>query len=86
MLSPPTTRGLLGIFTRGADQPATDPGATTPPVRLPTSLFLQAILVTGVGGRSARGGRAAVRARGRRRGSEQGREAGTGTLGEGRAS
>ena len=56
MPSPTTARGLLGNFPRGADPPANDPRATTPPVRLLTSLFLQAISVAGAGGRSARGG------------------------------
>ena len=32
MPSPTTTPGLLGIFPRGADLPATDLRATTPPV------------------------------------------------------
>ena len=51
-----TTRGLLGIFPRGADPPTTDPRASTPPVRSPASSSLQAISVAKVRGRSARGG------------------------------
>ena len=53
MLSPTTTRGLLGHFPRGADLPANNQRATTPPVRLPTSLSLRAILEAGAGGRGA---------------------------------
>ena len=41
--SPTTMRGLLGHFPRGADPPANNQRATTPPVRLPTSLSLRAI-------------------------------------------
>ena len=43
MPSPKMARGLLGIFPRGADPPATAQRATTPPVQSPTSLYLQAI-------------------------------------------
>ena len=56
MPSPTTVRGLLGHSPRGADPPATDLSAPTPPVQSPTSLSLRAILAAGAGGRSARGG------------------------------
>ena len=56
MPSPTTTRGLLGVFPRGAEPPANNPRKTTPPVGLPSSLSLRAISVAGDGGRSARGG------------------------------
>ena len=56
MLSPTTSRGMLGLFLRGADPPATDQRATTQPVRSPTSFYLQAILVARDGGGGARGG------------------------------
>ena len=56
MPSPTTARGLLGIFSRGANPPVTNPCATTAPVQLPTCLSLWAILAAGSGGRSARGG------------------------------
>ena len=68
MMSPTTTRGLLGIFPRGADPPANNPRATTAHVQLPTSSSLQAILAAGARGRSARGG-----ASGRRGPREEGR-------------
>ena len=55
MPSPTTMRGLLEIFPRGADTPAPYLSAPTLPIRSPTSLFLQAILVAGAGGRIARG-------------------------------
>ena len=55
MLSPTMARGLLGIFLRGMDPPATNQGATTPPVRSPTYSSLQAILADGARGRGARG-------------------------------
>ena len=53
MPSPTTARGLLGHFPQGADPPATDQCATTPPVRLLTSLSLRAISTAGTGGRGA---------------------------------
>ena len=56
MPSPTTTRGLLGHFPRGMDPPANDRRVTTPSVRLPTYLSLQAISASRAGGRSARGG------------------------------
>ena len=56
MMSPTTTRGLLEHFPHGADPPANDPHATTPPVRLPTFSSLWAISAAGAGGRSAWGG------------------------------
>ena len=58
MLSPTTTRGLLIHIPRGADPPANDRRATTPPpVRSPKSLSLRAISAAGAGGRSTwRGG------------------------------
>ena len=56
MPSPTTTRGLLGLFPQGAELPATDPGATTLPVRLPKSSSLWVILAAGAWGKSARGG------------------------------
>ena len=65
---PITTQGLLGIFPQGADLPANDPHATTPPIRSPTSSSLQAILAAGAGDRRARGG-----ASGRRGPQEEGR-------------
>ena len=55
MPSPTTSRGLLRHFPCGADLPATDQRGPTPPIRLPTSSFLRAILVAGAGGRGARG-------------------------------
>ena len=39
-----TKRGLLGHFLQGADPPATDQHATTPPVRFPASSSLRVIL------------------------------------------
>ena len=56
MPSPTMAMGLLGNFPGGADPPATDQGATTPPVRSPTSLSLQEILTAGAGGRGVQGG------------------------------
>ena len=53
---PTTARGLLGHFPQGSDPPANNSRATTPPVRLPTSSFLRAILAARAGGRSAWGG------------------------------
>ena len=50
MPSPTTERGLLGIFPRGADPPATNQRATTLPVLSPTSLSLRAILAAGARG------------------------------------
>ena len=47
---------LLGFFPRGADPPANDAHATTPPVRLPKSSTLRAILAARDGGGSTRGG------------------------------
>ena len=76
MLSPKTTRGLLGIFPRGADLTATDLHATTLPIQLPTSLSLWAISAAKVGGRSARGrasGRKGPQKEGGRRVGEGGR-------------
>ena len=48
-----TTRGLLGHVPRGADPHANNRCATTPPVRLPTSLSLRSILAARAGGRGA---------------------------------
>ena len=56
MPSPITTRGLIGHFPRGVDPPTTDQRATTPPVRLPISSSLWAILVAGSVGRGTRSG------------------------------
>ena len=56
MPSPTTAQGLLGNFPRGADPPANDPRATTPPVGYPTYLSLLSILAAKAGVRSARGG------------------------------
>ena len=61
MLSPKTTRGLLGHFPRGADTPANNQRVTTLPFRSPTSSSLRAILAAGDGGMGAW-----ARARGRR--------------------
>ena len=55
MSSPTTTRGLLGIFPRGPDLPATNPSATTLPVQPPTSLSLRAISAAESWERGARG-------------------------------
>ena len=68
MPSPTTTRGLLGIFPRGADPTANNPHANNQPVRSPTSSSLRAIFAAGAGGRSARG-----EASGRRGPWEEGR-------------
>ena len=62
MPSPTTTRGLLGHFPRGTDPPANDQRATTPPVRLRTSLSLREISAAGAGGRSAWAGASGRRA------------------------
>ena len=62
LLSPTTTRGLLGHFPRGADPSANDRRATTPPVRSPTSSSLWTISVAGAGGRSAWAGARSCRA------------------------
>ena len=62
MPSPTTTWGLLGHFPRGADPPANDQHATTPPVRSPTSSSLRAISTAGAGGRSAWAGASGRRA------------------------
>ena len=75
---PTTTRGLLDHFPRGADPPANDRRATTPPVRSPTSLSLRAILATGDGGRGAW-----ARASGRRATREVGRGGSGGDNSEG---
>ena len=56
MPSPNTVQGLLGHFPQVADPPANDPRATTPPVQLPTSSSLRAILAAVDGGRSVWGG------------------------------
>ena len=56
MPSPTTARGLLGIFLRGADPPATDQPTTTLHVRLPKSLSLQAISTDRAVGRGPWGG------------------------------
>ena len=56
MPSPTTERGLLGLFLRGVDLPATDQLATTPLVLYPTYLSLGAISAAGAGARGARGG------------------------------
>ena len=63
-----TRRGLLGHFPRGADPPANDRRATTPPVRSLTSSSLRAISAAGAGGRGAW-----ARASGRRDTREVGR-------------
>ena len=68
MPSPTTTGGLLGLFPWGADPPANDPRATTPPVQSPTPSSLRAISAAGIGARRARGG-----ASGRRVPREEGR-------------
>ena len=53
---PTTARGLLGHFPQDADPPAAEQRATNPPIRLPTSLSLQAISAAADGGRGAWGG------------------------------
>ena len=75
MLSPSTTRGLLGIFPRGADPPANDRRAKTLPVRSPTSLSLRAISAARSGGRSARGGASGCRGLREERRNRKGGEA-----------
>ena len=75
MPCPTMARGLLGIFQRGAGPPATDLNTTTPPVQLPTSSSLRAILADGAVGRCARAGtsgRKGPREEGGRRGGEVG--------------
>ena len=62
MLSPTTTRGLLGHFPWGADPPTNDRRATTLPVRSPESVSLRAILASRDGGRSAWAGASGRRA------------------------
>ena len=64
----------MGLFPRGADPPATDSHATTPPVRLPTPSSLRLISAAGAGGRIARGGAS---------GRKGPREEGKGETGEG---
>ena len=61
MPSPTTVRGLLGHFLRGADPPATNQRASTPPVRSPTYSSLRAISAAGARGRGARGGASSCR-------------------------
>ena len=56
MISSTTARGLLGHFPQGADPPAANQRVSLLPVRLPTSLSLQAILMAGAGGGGASGG------------------------------
>ena len=56
MPSPKTTRGLLGLFSRGADPPANDPRATTLLVLLLTYSSIQEISAARAGVWSARGG------------------------------
>ena len=56
MLSPTTSRGLLGHFPRGADLPAANQCVSPLTVRLLTYLSLRAILVARAGGGDARGG------------------------------
>ena len=74
MPSPTMARGLLGLFPQGVDPPATDQRKTTLPVRSPTSLSLQVILVARAGGRGVRG-----RVSGRKgQREEEGRSAGEG--------
>ena len=55
MLSPTTARGLLGIFLRGTDPPATYQRATTLPIQSPTSSSLWSLLAAVAGERGARG-------------------------------
>ena len=55
MLSPTTVRGLLGLFPRGAEPPATDQCETTPPVQSMTSLSLWAISAAGGEGKRGEG-------------------------------
>ena len=76
MPSPTTARGLLRHSSRGADPPTNNRCTTTPPIRLLTSLSLQAISAAGDRGRSAWG-----RASGRR----ATREVGGGGSGEARS-
>ena len=78
MLSPTTTRGLLGHCPGGADLPATDRRAKTPPVRSPTSSSLRAISAAGAGGKGAW-----ERASGRRATREVGRGGAEGDDSEG---
>ena len=56
MPSPTTAREILGHFLRGADPPAINQHASTPPVRLPTYPSLRAILAAGARGRGVWGG------------------------------
>ena len=73
---PTTARGLLRIFPQGADPPATNQSATTPPIKLPTSLSLRGILAAGAGGWGVRGGasvRKGTREEGGRSSGEGGR-------------
>ena len=56
-------RGLLSHFPRGADQPANDRRATTPPVQSPTSSSLKAISSAGAGVRGAGAGASGRRAK-----------------------
>ena len=64
MPSPTTARGLLGDFLSGADLPATNPRASPPPVRLPTSSSLRKILEAKDGVRKHGAGQTAAGARG----------------------
>ena len=67
MPSPTMVQGLLGLFLRGVDPPATDLSAKIPPVQLLTSFSLRAILAARARGRGAR-----VRVRGRKGLQEEG--------------
>ena len=56
MPSPTMVRGLVGHFPCGADPPVVDHHASPPPVKLPRSMSLWAILAAGDGGIGVRGG------------------------------
>ena len=56
MPSPTTSRGLLGLFARSVDLPASDQQTSPQPVRLTTSLSLREILAAEAGGGGTRGG------------------------------
>ena len=55
MPSRTTARGLLGHFPYNADPPASNQGASPPPVRLPISLSLLAKWAAGAGRGGAQG-------------------------------